>query len=292
MAAPRCQHGHGHCDRGEPGGPPPALGKRSSSRVFHDAYSQVPASPTAAERNDVSWRRLARLVLVDHRFLGAPFYAAAAHLWLGVLVWAAGIHANSLALMCYAFIAMYDACALLIALVPRGLEYSGNAAPSVEYPFGLQPLQTLLGFTNNITLLYRGVQALKEGLEHLVSSSHAHAAGSEFETYARRASGHGRGAGLGIVGVAAAMLGTAYTAARFANHHAMWEARSRRRQHAAAAIGMQNVLLNPYNIASLLAGAWMVVVLALVPADEESAMEPVSCVLMAGAMAYISFPTC
>ncbi|KAJ2712326.1 hypothetical protein H4R19_002815, partial [Coemansia spiralis] len=203
MAAPRCQHDHGHdhgqCGHGGPGRPPPALGKRNSSRVFHDAYSQVPASPTAAECGDVSWRRLGQLVLWDHGFLGAPLYAAILHFWLGVVVWAVGIYANSLALMCYAFIAMYDACALLIALVPRALEYSGNADPSIEYPFALHMLQTLLGFTNNITLLYRAVQALKEGAEHLVSSTHVHsAAAAEFETYARRASGHGRGAALGI----------------------------------------------------------------------------------------------
>ncbi|KAJ1733609.1 hypothetical protein LPJ61_001472 [Coemansia biformis] len=279
-----CAH---HC---APPPPPPGLGKRSSSRVFHDAYSQVPESPLAPERGEVSWRRLGRMLVRDHRFLGAQLYVGILHLCLGAAVWAAGIYANSLALMCYAFIVMYDACALLVALVPRALEYSGNVDPSVEYPFGLQPLQTVLGFANNITLLYRGVQALKEGAEHLVSSSHEHAATAEFETYAHRARGHNRSAPLGMACVAAAMLATAYSAARFANHHAAWEARLRQRRPAAA--GMQNALLNPYNIASLLAGAWMLVMLVLVPADEESAVEPASCILVACAMAYISLPTC
>ncbi|KAJ2348025.1 hypothetical protein GGF43_004642 [Coemansia sp. RSA 2618] len=192
--------------------------------------------------------------------------------------------------MCYAFIVLYDACSLFIALVPTALEYSGNTHSSVEYSFGLQVLPTLLEFTNNITLLYRGVQALKEGIEHILISSHEHSSAMEFETYAHRATGHNHGALLGAAGVVSAMMVTGLSAVRFSNHHAMWEVRSHRRQ--VMNTGMQNVVLNPYNISSLFAGLWMLVMLMLVPAAEESVIEPISCVLVAAIMAYTSFPTC
>ncbi|KAJ1841932.1 hypothetical protein LPJ70_004027, partial [Coemansia sp. RSA 2708] len=216
-------------------------------------------------------------------------YLAVLHLALGVGVWATGIYIESLALMCYAFIVLYDASSLFIALVPTVLEYA-NTRPSVEYPLGLQLLPTLLEFANNITLLYRGVQALKEGIEHIVIRGHEHSSVLEFETYSHRAAGHNHGALLGFASVVAAMMATGLSAARYANHHSMWEVRSRQRQ--LVATGMQNVVLNPYNVLSLFAGLWMLVMLALVPAAEESLVEPVSCVLVAAIMAYASFPTC
>ncbi|KAJ2392338.1 hypothetical protein H4S02_000841 [Coemansia sp. RSA 2611] len=283
-----------HCEHGHEGGtratrqPPSLAGRRSSSRVFHEVYGPATGLP-GPERPDVSWRRLWSVVAKDHRFLGPQLYLAVLHLALGVGVWATGIYIESLALMCYAFIVLYDASSLFIALVPTVLEYA-NTRPSVEYPLGLQLLPTLLEFANNITLLYRGVQALKEGIEHIVIRGHEHSSVLEFETYSHRAAGHNHGALLGFASVVAAMMATGLSAARYANHHSMWEVRSRQRQ--LVATGMQNVVLNPYNVLSLFAGLWMLVMLALVPAAEESLVEPVSCVLVAAIMAYASFPTC
>ncbi|KAJ2166289.1 hypothetical protein GGH15_002839 [Coemansia sp. RSA 562] len=284
-------HGNGHhCNSHHNSKQTSSLAdRRSSSRVFHEVYGPSSDQP-ATKRAGVSWRRLWSVLTQDHRFLGSHLYLTLLHLALGISLWAAGIYIESLALMCYAFIVIYDACSLFIALVPTALEYSGNSQSSEEYPFGLQILPTLLEFTNNITLLYRGVQALKEGVEHIVINSHEHSSAMEFETYAHRATGHNHDAILGFAGVVSAMLVTGLSAAKFSNHHAMWEVRSRRRQ--IISTGMQNVVLNPYNILSLFAGLWMLVMLVLVPAAEESVIEPISCVLVAAIMAYTSFPTC
>ncbi|KAJ2803034.1 hypothetical protein H4R20_003052 [Coemansia guatemalensis] len=259
------------------------------SRVFHDAYGHASEQLSASGQDGVSWWRLWRVLFSDHRFLGVQLYVSVLHLCLGVGVWAAGIYVESLALMCYAFVVMYDAVSLFIALVPRILEYSGNRHWSAEYPFGLQILPTLLEFTNNITLLYRGVQALKEGAEHLIISGHEHSTAIEFETYALRGKGHNHGAALGFVCVLAAMLVTGYSATRFANHHAMWEVRSRQRQLIS---GMQNIVLNPLNVCSLFAGLWMLVMLVLSSNAEETVIEPASCILVAAIMAFVSLPTC
>ncbi|KAJ2832341.1 hypothetical protein FBU31_002099 [Coemansia sp. 'formosensis'] len=176
-------------------------------------------------------------------------------------------------------------------MLPTALEYSHNDSSSIEYAFGLQLLPTLLEFVNSITLLYRGVQTLKEGVEHIATSGHhSHSSTVEFETYAHATQGHNQDAALGLLCVALAMSVTAYSAARFANHHSLWEAYSQRRQDIGTRL--QNVLLNPYNAASLLAGAWMMVMLILSPPKEESAIEPISCILVAAVMAYVSGPTC
>ncbi|KAJ2077355.1 hypothetical protein H4R24_005184 [Coemansia sp. RSA 988] len=275
---------HDCCD-----GIPPLANCRSSSRVFHDAYGHASKPPSAVSRARVSWWRLWRVVFSDHQFLGAQLYVSVLHLCLGVVVWAAGIYIESLALMCYAFVVIYDAISLFIALVPRILEYSSNRHPSAEYPFGLQILPTLLEFTNNITLLYRGVQALKEGAEHLIISGHEHSTTIEFETYAFRSQGHNHNPALGFVCVLAAMLITGYSATRFANHHAMWEVRSRQKQ---LVTGMQNIVLNPLNVCSLFAGLWMLVMLVLSSNAEETVIEPASCILVAAIMAFVSLPTC
>ncbi|KAJ2615735.1 hypothetical protein H4S08_001093 [Coemansia sp. RSA 1365] len=266
----------------------PLENRRSSSRVFHDVYGHASKQP-AFVRNGVSWWRLCGIVFRDHQFLGAHLYVSVLHLCLGIGVWAAGIYIESLALMCYAFVVMYDAISLFIALVPRILEYSDNRHWSTEYPFGLQILPTLLEFTNNITLLYRGVQALKEGAEHLIISGHEHSTAIEFETYALRAQGHNHGTTLGFVCVLAAMFVTGYSATRFANHHTMWEVRSHQRQLVS---GMQNIVLNPLNVCSLFAGVWMLVMLILSSKSEESVIEPVSCIIVAVIMAFVSLPAC
>ncbi|KAJ2346849.1 hypothetical protein GGH91_002062 [Coemansia sp. RSA 2671] len=176
-------------------------------------------------------------------------------------------------------------------MMPTALEYSHNDSSSIEYAFGLQILPTLLEFVNSITLLYRGVQALKEGIEHVATSGHhSHSSSTEFETYAHTSHGHNQDAVLGLLSVALAMFVTVYSAARFANHHSLWEACSQRRQDIGSRL--QNVLLNPYNAASLFAGAWMAAMLVLAPSKEESAIEPISCILVAAVMAYVSGPTC
>ncbi|KAJ2386686.1 hypothetical protein H4S02_003736 [Coemansia sp. RSA 2611] len=137
-------------------------------------------------------------------------------------------------------------------MMPTALEYSHNDSSSIEYAFGLQILPTLLEFVNSITLLYRGVQALKEGIEHVATSGHhSHSSSTEFETYAHTSHGHNQDAVLGLLSVALAMFVTVYSAARFANHHSLWEACSQRRQDIGSRL--QNVLLNPYNAASLFA---------------------------------------
>ncbi|KAI9475042.1 cation efflux family-domain-containing protein [Coemansia mojavensis] len=288
-----CHSGHTHhCCEHQPVSAdqaPNLASKRSSSRVFYDAYGPA-AKQLSTEHIGVSWRRIWRVLAKDHKFLGPQLYLALLHLALGVGLWTAGIYIESLALMGYAFIVIYNACSLFIALLPVVLEYSGNVQSTTEYPFGLQSLPTLLEFTNNITLLYRGVQALKEGVEHIVINGHEHDMSTmEFETYAHRAKGHNHDALLGMAGVISAMLATGLSAARFMNHHPMWEVRSRRRQ---LVTGMQNTLCNPYNASSLFAGLWMLAMLVLVPTAEESFIEPASCIVMAAIMAYTSFPTC
>ncbi|KAJ2847181.1 hypothetical protein IWW36_003982 [Coemansia brasiliensis] len=292
MADP-CHPGHTHhcCEHHmvSANQAPNLVSKRSSSHVFYDPYGPA-TKQLSAEHIGVSWQRIWRVLYKDHRFIGPQLYLVVLHLALGIGLWATGIYIESLALMGYAFIVIYNACSLFIALLPVVLEYSGNVKSTTEYPFGLQILPTLLEFTNNITLLYRGVQALKEGVEHILINGHEHDTSTmEFETYAHRAIGHNHDALLGIAGVASAMLVTGLSAARFMNHHSMWEIRSRRRQ---LVTGMQNVVLNPYNASSLFAGLWMLVMLLLVPTAEESFIEPASCIVMATIMAYTSFPTC
>ncbi|KAJ2250699.1 hypothetical protein GGI13_003984, partial [Coemansia sp. RSA 455] len=206
-------------------------------------------------------------------------------------VWATGIYTGSLTLMSYSFLVLFDAWSLFIGMMPTALEYSHNDSSSIEYAFGLQILPTVLEFVNSITLLYRGVQALKEGVEHIATSGHhSHSSTVEFETYAHTSQGHNQDAVLGLLCVALAMFVTAYSAARFANHHSLWEACSQRRHDIGTRL--QNVLLNPFNAASLFAGAWMMVMLILAPSKEESAIEPISCILVAAVMAYVSGPTC
>ncbi|KAJ2162013.1 hypothetical protein GGF46_001005 [Coemansia sp. RSA 552] len=287
----------GGCCHHGPGPQAPSLAsKRSTSHVFHEVYGPVPPpdQTPGGRRRGVSWRRMWSAVMKEHRFLGGQLYMAILHLCVGVVLWMAGIHVGSLALMCYAFIVIYDAWSLFIALMPRLLEYSGNSMSSVDYPFGLELLPTLLEFANNITLLYRSVQALKEGIEHIVISGHEHSptSGIEFETYARgRSQGHNNSAALGLACVLVAMAVTGVSAGKFSNHLGMWGAHSVRRRQQQYRTGLQNAVLNPYNVSSLLAGLWMIVMLILAPASEESAIEPLSCILVAGLMVFVSFPT-
>ncbi|KAJ2002195.1 hypothetical protein H4R26_003738, partial [Coemansia thaxteri] len=218
-------------------------------------------------------------------------YTSVAHLGIGVGVWATGIYTGSLALMSYSFIVLFDAWSLFIGMMPTVLEYSHNDSSSGEYTFGLRILPTLLEFANSITLLYRGVQALKEGIEHIATSGHhSHSSAIEFETYAHASQGHNQSAALSLLCVALALAITGYSAARFSNHHALWEACSQRRQNIGTQL--QNVVLNPFNASSLFAGMWMVVMVVMAPPKEESAIEPMSCILVAAVMAYTSFPTC
>ncbi|KAJ2744673.1 hypothetical protein GGI20_002770 [Coemansia sp. BCRC 34301] len=269
------EHGHNHAQSTDP--------RRSKGL----AHTHKPFCGGA----QVSWRRLWLVLLKDHGFLGARLYTSIAHLAVGVCVWATGICTGSLALMSYSFLVLFDAWSLLVGTMPTVLEYSHNDSSSIEYAFGLQILSTLLEFVNSITLLYRAVQALKEGIEHIATSGHhSHSSTVEFETYAHASQGHNQDAVLGLLSVTLAMLVTGYSAAQFANHHALWEACSRQRQDIGTRL--QNVLLNPYNLASLFAGAWMSTMIILAPPKEESVIEPVSCVLMAAVMAYVSLPTC
>ncbi|KAJ2660326.1 hypothetical protein IWW48_003035 [Coemansia sp. RSA 1200] len=243
----------------------------------------------------VSWRRLRRIFTQEHGFVGPRLYMAAVHAAAGVLVWATGIYTGSLALMSYSFMVLFDATSLFIDLLPRALEYSGNDAASVEYAFGLRVLPTVLEFANSLGLLFRGIQALKEGVEHLVTSSHEHAAAMEFETYAHQTPQHNRGgAPLAFAAALAAVVATVCSAARFANHRGLWELcrSASSSMHMATLTQMQNVTLNPINAASVLAGIWMVYIAVLVPPAEESAIEPVSCVLVAVVMAAIGASAC
>ncbi|KAJ2551502.1 hypothetical protein EV175_003669 [Coemansia sp. RSA 1933] len=241
------------------------------------------------QRARASWGRLWRVFLLEHGFIGPQVYMAAVHAVVGVAVWAAGIGTGSLALMSYAFLVLFDATSLFVDLVPRALEYSANSAPSVEYAFGLRVLPTLLEFTNGLSLLYRGIQALKEGVEHLATSSHEHAmAAIEFETYAHQAPEHNSGTVLASAAALSAVVVTAVSAARFANHRALWELCS----SGHAATQMQNVTLNPFNAASFLVGSWMVYVAVLLPPAKESIVEPISCVLVAVVMAVVGASAC
>ncbi|KAI8323914.1 hypothetical protein GQ54DRAFT_89357 [Martensiomyces pterosporus] len=265
--------------------------KRSFSHAHHGYYQDASNGQIANGRSHVSWRRLWSVLIKEHSFLGPRFYTSLLHMSIGVLLWAVGIFVDSLALMCYAFIVMFDACSLFTDLLPTILEYSNNHAPSTEYPFGLQILPTLLEFANSLTLLYRGVQALKEGIEHIAVAGHdSHSSSIEFETYSHKAQGHNSHAVVSFLLVLGAISITTYSAARFSNHHYLWEACSKRKQNLTGA--MQNAVLNPYNVSSLLAGLWMLIMIVLAPSKEESAIEPISCVLVAGIMAYTSFPTC
>ncbi|KAI9505185.1 hypothetical protein GGI25_002243 [Coemansia spiralis] len=243
-----------------------------------------------AGSKSVSWARLWRVLISEHSFIGAQLYVGLLHGLAGVALWASGIHTGSLALMSYSFIVLFDATSLLIDLVPRALEYSNNITPSVEYAFGLRCLPTLLEFTNSVSLLYRAIQALKEGIEHLTTSSHEHTTAMEFETYAHQSPAHNRGTLVAFASVFLSLCATVYSAARFANHRGLWELCARR--HISINTQTQNVTLNPFNIASLLAGLWMLYMTVLVPPSEESLLEPVSCVLVAVIMAVTSLPAC
>ncbi|KAJ1816635.1 hypothetical protein LPJ56_002296 [Coemansia sp. RSA 2599] len=275
--------------------------KGTSTRMHYDPYSYLHPDdmPSPGMRRSIdkyarpSWRRLWTVVLKEHRFVGGHLYAALAHLLAGVSVWAAGVYVDSLALMCYAFIVIFDAISLLIDVVPRLLEYSNNNHSSLAYPFGQQAVPTVFRFTNSLVLLYRSVQALKEGVEHIVIRGHQHgvAGAGEFESYARTGDSHGKTSMLAPVCIAAAMAATVYSAARHANHRLLWEMRVGRDHRDVRPL--QNALINPYNVASLCAGLWMMVAMAMAPADtDDSALEPVSCIAVSLAMAYISFPTC
>ncbi|KAJ1956351.1 hypothetical protein GGI12_005329 [Dipsacomyces acuminosporus] len=272
------QHGHHHTHCHEHSG-------------GHGLHTGSGTPQIYGERGLVSWKRFWSVLFKEHAFLGARLYTALLHMGVGVLLWAVGMTVDSLALVCYAFIVMFDAGSLFIGLVPTILEYSNNATASIEHPFGLQILPTLLEFANSLTLLYRAVQALKEGIEHMAVNGHEdHSASLEFETYTHKTQGHNGHALASFMLVLAALAITGYSAARFMNHHYLWEACSKQKQHLTSA--MQNVLFNPFNISSLCAGLWMMVMIILAPSKEESVIEPLSCVLVAGIMTYTSFPTC
>ncbi|KAJ2400665.1 hypothetical protein GGI23_001894 [Coemansia sp. RSA 2559] len=253
-------------------------------------YERQEKQQRCSGKAQVSWARLWRVFTHEHMFVGPQLYMAGFHAAVGVAVWATGIHTGSLALMSYSFLVLFDATSLLIALMPRALEYSNNTAASVEYAFGLRILPTLLEFANSLSLLYRGIQALKEGVEHLVISSHEHAvAAMEFETYAHQAPEHNNGMLLACVAALVAVIVTSVSAARFANHRGLWEELS---STAHVATQMQNIARNPFNVASVLVGAWMVCVAVLVPPAEESAIEPISCIVVAAVMAAIGISAC
>ncbi|ORX74690.1 hypothetical protein DL89DRAFT_254483 [Linderina pennispora] len=213
-----------------------------------------------------------------------------AHLGTGALVWVVGVWTGSLAQMTYASLVLYDAWALLLDNMPALLEFSDNQHGSSEYAFGLAELPTVLRFGNSLVLLYRALQAVKEGIEHIAVRGHGHGLGAgEFETYAHTSTGHNAHAFVSVLAVCAALAATV-CAARLGNHHAAWEMRSHRQQPATHP--MQHVVLNPCNAASLGAGVWVLLLALLAPAHEDSLMEPIACLVVAAAMAYAALPTC
>ncbi|KAJ2888133.1 hypothetical protein FB639_000846 [Coemansia asiatica] len=292
------RHSHNGCcsdnDHGtiSPVSPVDMTRKGSSTRMHYDPYGSNMAHGSDKYARP-SWRRFWTVILTEHGFVGSHLYVALAHLLVGIFVWAAGVFVDSLALMCYAFIVIFDAISLFIDVVPRLLEYSNNNHVTLEYPFGQQAVPMVFRFANSLVLLYRSVQALKEGIEHIIIRGHQHglAAAGEFETYARGEGGHANNTGVALLCILAAMAFTAYSAAKHANHWLLWEMRSGRHQRDLRP--MQNTLTNPYNVASLCAGLWMAAAAIMSPANtDDSAIEPVSCIAMSLIMAYISFPTC
>ncbi|KAJ2091264.1 hypothetical protein IW138_001963 [Coemansia sp. RSA 986] len=262
--------------------------------VFSRNYEHQEKQPLYLDKARVSWTRLWRVFVKEHSFIGPQLYMAVIHALVGVAIWATGIYTGSLAFMSYSFLVLFDAASLLIDLAPRALEYSSNSRASVEYAFGLHVLPTFLEFANGLSLLYRGIQALKEGVEHLATSSHEHAlAAMEFETYAHQTPEHNRGGTLLASAMAlVAVIATVHSAARFANHCGLWELCSSSVGHVVATTQMQNVMFNPFNVASVLAGMWMVYMAVLVPPAEESVIEPISCILVAVVMAAIGVLAC
>ncbi|KAJ2222422.1 hypothetical protein H4R99_007888 [Coemansia sp. RSA 1722] len=267
----------------------------SSSRVHYDLFGHLHPD-TSSKHTGLSWRRLWTVILREHGFIGGHLYAGLAHLLVGICVWTAGVYVGSLALLCYAFVVIFDACSLLIDVVPRLLEYSNNTQVSLQHPFGQQAVPTVFRFTNSLVLLYRSVQALKEGVEHLMVHGHQHGVSAEFESYARSGDGHAGDTKLVTVCIVMALAVTVNSAARYANHRILWQLRTRRIQQQDSLRPLNNTLGNPYNFASLVAGLWMAVAFTLQQPSstngDDSIIEPLSCIAMAIFMAYISFPTC
>lgn len=237
-----------------------------------------------------SWIRLWSVLATEHQFLGSKLYVPLIHMLIGAVIWTTGIHEGSLALMGYGNIVLFDAIDLLIDAVPLLLEYSHNARPSLQFPFGLQPLTILLRFTNSIVLIYRSVQGFKEGLEHLMTHSH-HGQESftvsvsphkEFETYEiDHANINIR---LCFLCVVAALTVSTYSSLYQEMHVALWKLR------ATPAHG-SSTLHNPYNRYSLLSGILMLVMILIGTSTSLKQIEPWCCVAVALIMGQIGIPS-
>ncbi|KAJ1895063.1 hypothetical protein LPJ66_004812 [Kickxella alabastrina] len=153
----------------------------------------------------------------------------------------------------YGFLIIFNSLTLFITLVPQLTEYSHNNGVSVSLPWGLGALPGLLQFTNGLVVVYRAVQALREGVEHLVmGNAHGVSAG-------------GAGGGMGVPCVVMATMCVA-----------VYSALGHRRQQ---------------YVGLLVAGAWMLGS-AILAGERGELVEPLGCILMAVVMALVGIPTC
>ncbi|KAJ1899690.1 hypothetical protein LPJ66_001948 [Kickxella alabastrina] len=168
----------------------------------------------------------------------------------------AGGVSGRLSLQSYGFLVIFNSLTLFITLVPQLAEYSHNNSVSVGLPWGLGALPGLLQFTNGLVVVYRAVQALREGVEHLVMrNAHGVSAG-------------GAGGAGGGMGVPCVVMATMCVAVYSALGH-------RRQQY----VGL------------LVAGAWMLGS-AILAGERGELVEPLGCILMAVVMALVGIPTC
>ncbi|KAJ2782402.1 hypothetical protein GGI15_002935 [Coemansia interrupta] len=278
--------------------------KGSSLRAHYDPYGSTPTSCTSAS-GAPSWRRLWQMLLTEHAFVGSPLYAGQLHLTIGLALYIVALSSTSPALGCLASLVVFDAVSLFADLAPRLLEYSGNNVRSMQRPFALALVPTLVQFANALTMLYRAVQALKEGVEYLAvqgNPRHHHHHGSsgesEFEAYVKSDLGLPSdavtvdrvGVMLGVICVLGAMAITVYSAATHANHRGLWMLRSNTSHDVCTPL--QNVLVNPYNRTTLFAGLCVLTLMALTSPGKHPMAEPLTCIAVALLMIFVALPTC
>ncbi|KAJ2364868.1 hypothetical protein IW150_006368, partial [Coemansia sp. RSA 2607] len=187
-------------------------------------------------------------------------------------------------------------------LAPRLLEYSGNNLHTVQRSFALTLVPTVVQFANALALLYRALQALKEGVEYLAvrgNLHHHHHHGSsgegEFEAYVRSdlgvsATGDGFGVMLGVVCVLGAMAVTVYSAATHDNHKGLWMLRLNTPH--TVCTPLQNVLVNPYNRTTLFVGLCVLSLMTLTSPSKHPMAEPLACIAVALLAIFVAVPTC
>ena len=120
--------------------------------------AELPTAPAQMQALPCSMPMLATLAVVDFG--------------LGAVLWVIGQVRDSLALVGFGFLLVFDTLGIINAILTERVQRS-NSLQVLQRPFGLRRFETLLDFTLVVYLLFAGIYMCKENAEHALLASSA-----------------------------------------------------------------------------------------------------------------------